>query len=163
MTTPARHFREASESDVLALTALINGANGPVEGFLYEGPRITAAEIREKLEHGRFLLEVDPEGALVGCVYVAITGGAGYFGLLAVSPARQKQGRGRARVGEAESFCRANGCRVMTLDVVDQRHELFPFYSSLGYEVVGERPFDDARLKRPAHFVVMRKALDVLR
>jgi GNAT superfamily N-acetyltransferase len=160
LTTPAPSLREANENDVLALTALINGANGPAESFLYDGPRITAAEIREKLDHGRFLLDVDSVGNFRGCVYVAITGEAGYFGLLAVSPASQKQGRGRSLVGAAESFCRAKSCRVMTIDVVDQRHELFPFYSRLGYEVVGERPFDDARLKRPAHFVVMRKALD---
>jgi GNAT superfamily N-acetyltransferase len=161
LTKSAPHLREADESEVPALTALINAANARVEGFLYEGPRITAAEIREKLDHGRFLLDVDTEGTILGCVYVAITGDAGYFGLLAVTPASQKQGRGRSLVGAAESFCRAKGCRVMTIDVVDQRHELFPFYSSLGYEVAGERPFDDARLKRPAHFVVMRKALGV--
>jgi hypothetical protein len=48
----------------------------------------------------------------------------------------------------------------MTLDVVNRRPELLSFYARLGYEVAGERPFDDERLKRPAHFVIMRKALE---
>jgi hypothetical protein len=42
---------------------------------------------------------------------------------------------------------------------VNHRHELFPFYRKLGFEVAGERSFDDDRLNRPAHFVIMRKEL----
>jgi GNAT superfamily N-acetyltransferase len=153
----------AGENDVLPLAALVNAAYAPAEGFLYDGLRITAAEVREKLAHGWFLVEVDLEGALRGCVHLEVTGDSGYFGLLAVSPAHQGHGLGRSLVGAAEAFCREQGCRAMTIDVVDDRHELFAFYASLGYERAGERPFDDARLKQPAHFVVMRKALDVPR
>lgn len=152
-------LREANDGDVRALTALINEAYAPAEGFLYEGLRITAGEVRERLDHGRFLIDVDPDGALRGCVHVKITGDSGYFGLLAVSPARQKRGLGRSLALAAESFCRARGCRTMVIDVVSQRRELLAFYARLGYEVAGERPFDDARLNQPAHFVIMRKSL----
>jgi drug/metabolite transporter (DMT)-like permease/GNAT superfamily N-acetyltransferase len=155
----SRDLRDAGMDDVVALLALINEAFAPAEGFLYQGPRITAGEVREKLEHGRFLLDHDSDGILVGCVHVAITGDSGYFGLLAVSPARQKRGLGRSLALAAESFCRSKGCLTMTIDVVNHQHELFPFYASLGYEVVGERPFHDERLNRPAHFVIMRKLL----
>ncbi len=159
MTTEAQYPRKASESDVLALTALINEAYSPAEGILYDGSRITSEEVRTKLDHDGFLLERDAEGAIRGCVHVTATGDSGHFGLLAVSPTRQGRGLGRSLVRAAESFCLARGCRTMTIDVVDGRHELFPFYASLGYEAVGERPFDDPRLKRPSHFVVMRKVL----
>ena len=160
LTAESREPPKPSEEDVVALTALINEAYSPAEGFLYEGPRITAEEVRKKLDQGRFLLERDANGVLRGCVHVAITGDAGYFGLLAVSPAGQGRGRGRSLVRAAESFCLAKGCRTMSIDVVDSRHELLPFYARLGYEVVGERPFDDPRLNRPSHFVVLRKVLD---
>ena len=152
-------LRQAEETDVERLTALINEVYAPAEGFLYDGPRITAQEVRERLARGRFLLDVDPEEGVRGCVYVAITGTSGYFGLLAVSPSRQQRGLGRSLALAAESFCRSEGCRTMTIDVVNHRHELFPFYASLGYEVAGERPFEDARLNRAAHFVIMRKTL----
>jgi GNAT superfamily N-acetyltransferase len=153
-------FREAEERDLPALTALINEAYAPAEGFLYEGPRITAEAVGEKLAHGRFLLAHDEDGAICACVHVTITGESGYFGLLSVSPAHQGRGLGRALAMAAEAFCLARGCRAVTIDVVNHRHELIPFYASLGYEVVGQRPFDDERLNRPAHFVLMQKALD---
>jgi drug/metabolite transporter (DMT)-like permease/GNAT superfamily N-acetyltransferase len=159
LNAASQGIREANENYVLALAALINEAYAPAEGLLYDGLRITAAEVREKLGHGRFLLDVDWDGRLLGSVYVAIRGDSGYFGLLAVSPAQQKRGRGRLLVAAAEAYCRSKGCRVMTLDVVNHRRELLPFYIRLGYEVAGERPFDDERLKKPAHFVIMRKAL----
>ena len=155
----SENLREADENDVEALTALINAAYAPAEGFLYDGTRITAAEVREKLEHGRFILDCDAGGAACGCVYVTMAGDAGHLGLLAVSPTRQKRGRGRSLARAAESHCRARGGRTMTLDVVNHRHDLVPFYASLGYAVEGERPFDDARLNRPGHFVMMSKAL----
>jgi GNAT superfamily N-acetyltransferase len=157
---PRSPFQEASESDLPALTALINEAYAPAEGFLYEGPRITAEAVALKLAHGRFLLAHDEAGAICACVHVTITGDSGYFGLLSVSPAHQGRGLGRALAGAAEALCRAQGCPAVTIDVVNHRRELLPFYASLGYEVVGQRPFDDERLNRPAHFVLMRKALD---
>ena len=152
-------FRDGDASDVERLTAVINEAYGPAEGFLYPGLRITADEVREKMAHGRFLLAVEAEGSLRGCVYVTVTGDDGYFGLLSVSPRHQQRGLGRSLALAAEGLCRADGCRSVTIDVVNHRHELFRFYARLGYEIVGERPFDDERLNRPSHFVVMRKEL----
>lgn len=157
MTPP--DLRQAEEADVPSLTAFINEAYAPAEGFLYDGPRITEDAVREKLTHGRFLLDVAADGAIQGCVFVEVVGDSGYFGLLAVAPARQHQGQGRALATVAESFVRAQGCRFLTIDVVNHRHELFSFYKGLGFEVAGERSFDDHRLNRPSHFVIMRKTL----
>jgi ribosomal protein S18 acetylase RimI-like enzyme len=159
MTTPNPDLRRADPTDAARLTAFINEAYAPAEGFLYDGPRITEDVVLEKLQHGTFLLDTDAAGALLGCVFVEVVGDSGYFGLLAVAPARQNQGQGQALARAAEALVRERGCRYLTIDVVNHRHELFPFYRKLGFEVAGERSFDDERLNRPAHFVIMRKEL----
>lgn len=152
-------LREASEEDAEDIAALINEAYLPAEGFLYEGPRISVEEVRDKLQSGSFLLRSTSIGSLEGCVYLEMRGDIGYFGLLAVSSDRQHHGLGRRLVSAAESFFRARRCTAVEIDVVDQRQELFPFYGGLGYRVIGQRPFEDPRLTRPCQFVMMRKSL----
>lgn len=152
-------LREATGKDVAKVVALINEAYLPAEGFLYEGPRIDANEVRAKLAKGTFLLKPNTLGALDGCVYVEVRGEIGYFGLLAVSTERQHHGLGRKLVSSAETFFKARGCTEVEIDVVNHRQELFPFYGGLGYRVIGERPFEDERLNQPSHYVIMRKTL----
>jgi GNAT superfamily N-acetyltransferase len=155
----ASAIREAKKQDAERITALINEAYLPAEGFLYEGPRINTDEVRGKLENGTFLLHATAIGSLEGCVYVEVRGSTGYFGLLSVATDRQHHGIGRKLVAAAESFCRTRACDAVEIDVVNHRQELFPFYGGLGYHVIGERPFEDSRLNRPCHFVMMRKTL----
>ena len=157
--TRTREIREANERDAADIAALINEAYLPAEGFLYDGPRISVDEVRAKLGNGKFLLRATSIGSLAGCVYVEVRHVTGYFGLLAVSTNRQHHGLGRKLVSAAEAFCRARGCDAVEIDVVNHRQELFPFYGGLGYRVIGQRPFDDERLNRPCHFVMMRKSL----
>jgi GNAT superfamily N-acetyltransferase len=155
----ASAIREAKKQDADRITSLINEAYLPAEGFLYEGPRVNAEEVRSKLATGTFLLHATAIGSLEGCVYVELRGTTGYFGLLSVATDRQHHGIGRKLVAAAESFCRKRACDAVEIDVVNHRQELFPFYGGLGYHVIGERPFEDARLNRPCHFVMMRKSL----
>lgn len=158
---PAAHLdglREADEQDAEDIAALINEAYMPAEGFLYDGPRISVEEVRAKLASGGFLLRTTSIGSLEGCVYLEVRGDAGYFGLLAVSTERQHHGLGRRLVSAAESYFIERGCTSVEIDVVNHRQELFPFYGGLGYRVIGQKPFDDPRLTRPCHFVMMRKA-----
>jgi GNAT superfamily N-acetyltransferase len=152
-------IREARKQDAERITSLINEAYLPAEGFLYEGPRISAEEVSERLASGIFLLHATAIGSLEGCVYVEVRGSTGYFGLLSVANDRQHHGIGRKLVAAAESFCRARNCDAVEIDVVNHRQELFPFYGGLGYHVIGERPFEDVRLNRPCHYVMMRKSL----
>jgi GNAT superfamily N-acetyltransferase len=156
---PFSGLREASEQDAEDIADLINEAYLPAEGFLYDGPRISLAEVRDKLESGGFLLRETTIGSLEGCVYVEVRGDIGYFGLLAVSTERQHHGLGRRLVSAAEAYFRDCGCTAVEIDVVNHRRELFPFYGGLGYRVIGEKPFGDARLHQPCHFVMMRKSL----
>jgi ribosomal protein S18 acetylase RimI-like enzyme len=157
--------RPATADDVPALLRVINRAYR-VETFFVTGDRVTPAQVEERFRrpHAVFLVIDDPEpGRLAGCVFVEARHERGYFGLLSVDPDRQKQGLGRALVQAAEEHCRAAGCRVIDLDMVNLRQELPGFYRGLGYETIGQAPFPEEqapRLLRDAHVVVMSKALE---
>jgi GNAT superfamily N-acetyltransferase len=94
-------------------------------------------------------------------VYAKINGAAGYFGMLAVDPARQKSGMGAKLVAAAEDFARKRGCTVMEITVVNLQAHLFPYYRKLGYVDVG--PEGRRATKREPvidyHLVRMRKSL----
>jgi ribosomal protein S18 acetylase RimI-like enzyme len=98
---------------------------------------------------------------IAGSVYVEERGpGLGYFGMLAVDPARQRRGLGRRLVDAAEAWARERGHGEMELQVVSARRELPPWYCKLGYREVGRRPFLlEARKKVPFDLIVMRKPL----
>ncbi len=154
--------REVTPHDVPALVRLINVAYR-VEDFFIQGDRTHDAEIRGLLTSDCFLVVDgdDPaKGHLAGAVYVSIEGDRGYFGMLAVDPARQGKGLGRALVAAAEDLCRRRGCRFLDLSVVDLRTELPPFYNKLGYKEFGVAPFPDpSKLTRPAQLIRMTKVL----
>jgi len=150
--------RPATVGDVPALVALINEAY-LVEQFFVPEPRTDEHEVAEHLRTGTFLVAED-HGQLVGCVYVGRRGGRGYFGFLSVRPGRQGSGIGRRLVAAAEERLRGEGLDEVEILVVDQRHELFPFYARLGYREAGTEPFPAQPSPRiPCRFVVMRKAL----
>jgi GNAT superfamily N-acetyltransferase len=82
--------------------------------------------------------------------------------MLSVDPSQQGSGLGRALVEAAEDHCRASGCTVMDIDVVNLREELPAFYARLGYVETGTAPFPDPqKLKMPAHFILYSKPLAV--
>ncbi len=151
--------RIATAADAEAIATLVNRAF-LVERFFVDGDRTNAAEIRELLSSGSFLL-LEDDGALAACVYVELRGERGYFGLLAVEPSLQGKGLGRRLVDAAEAQCRAAGCRAVDILVVDLREELPPFYEKLGYARTGTEPFSEpGRAKRPCEFIAMSKPLD---
>jgi GNAT superfamily N-acetyltransferase len=98
--------------------------------------------------------------ALVGCVYVKITGDRAYLGTLSVDPARQKTGLGRRMMSEAEAFARARGCKALDIRIVNLRTELPPIYRKFGFMETGTEVLKDTRkFSQPVHFVTMSKAL----
>lgn len=150
--------RVALDEDAEAVARLVNAAF-KVEKFFIDRDRIDSAKVREMLQTGKYLLVEDRSGP-IACVYVEIRGEHGYFGLLAVDPARQGEGLGRRMMTEAEDYARAAGCPFADLRIVNLRVELPPFYRRLGYEETGTQPFvADAEPSRPCHFIVMSKAL----
>lgn len=150
-------LRPAVPDDAEDIARLINAAY-QVERFFVDGDRTSPDEVRSLLGGGAFLLASDGTGTPAGCVYVQVRGPRGYFGLLAVDPGHQGQGIGRKLVAAAEDHCRAAGCTVMDLQVVDVRAELPPLYRSLGYTESGTAPFTSPS-KVPCRFVLMSKAL----
>jgi N-acetylglutamate synthase-like GNAT family acetyltransferase len=150
--------RLAARADVERLTALINAAYDAAEGFFLDGPRISDAEVIERITTGEFLVAEDRNG-VYACVYLRFTGDRAYLGLLAVDPARQKHGVGAQLLDAAEAYCAERHCTAIDIVVVNLREELFPRYEARGYQRTGTAPFEDPRLTRPAHFVRMAKSL----
>jgi GNAT superfamily N-acetyltransferase len=151
--------RMAVSEDVPDLVRLINEAY-LVEAPFVAGERTDEAALRVRLLTGVFFVAAHATGELRGCVYVEARGERGYFGMLSVSPPHQGKGLGRRLVAAAEEHLSAAACEDVEIEVVSERHGLFPFYERLGYGEVGTRPFPDiARLLQPCHFVVLRKAL----
>ena len=155
--------RPATLADVDALVRVINLAY-LVEADMFHGTRTTDADVYDRLARPNAVFLVVPDdaadGVLLGSVHVETRGDRGYFGMLAVDPACQGRGLGRALVRAAEDYCRAAGSVAMDLDVVDLRRELTAFYGSLGYVVVGESPFArPEQTKRPVRLIHMTKRL----
>jgi len=155
--------RPATLADVDALVRVINLAY-LVEADMFHGTRTTDADVHDRLArpNALFLVAHDDaaDGVLLGSVYVETRADRGYFGMLAVDPACQGRGLGRALVRAAEDYCRAAGSVAIDLDVVDLRRELTSFYGSLGYAVVGESPFaHPEQTKRPVRLIRMTKPL----
>jgi GNAT superfamily N-acetyltransferase len=156
--------RIASESETAELARLINEAF-IVEAFFKIGDRTDVNEIATVMDAGgEFLVEdeVLPDGRheIVGCIYVHCEAERAYFGMLSITPARQRQGLGRRLIDAAEARARERGCRVMDLHIVDLREDLPDYYRRLGYEEHGTLPFPDGeRTTLPCRFIVMSKRL----
>ena len=88
-------------------------------------------------------LKVNPEWFLVGelkgkviatCM-AGYEGHRGWINLLAVAPAHQRGGHGRALVAEAERLLRAAGCPKINLQVRTSNAAVIAFYQRLGFAV----------------------------
>lgn len=150
--------RPATMDDAEAIAALVNRAY-EVERFFVEGDRVTPAAVRQDLGTGEIHLVIGAGGALHACIYVRVTGDRGYFGMLAVDPAEQGRGLGRALIQMAEDQARARGARVMDISVVHLRADLLDFYRRLGYVATGTEPYVHRPVIQPVHFITMEKVL----
>ena len=151
--------RTAESADAENISRLVNIAFRR-ERFFTDADRTGPEKVRALLQKGKFLM-AEEAGMLVGCVYVELRGERGYFGLLAVDPARQRAGMGSFLIEAAEGYCRAAGCLVMDLTTVNLRKELPGYYRRRGYVESGTLPFpeDHHPPKMPCHLVRMSKPL----
>jgi GNAT superfamily N-acetyltransferase len=151
--------RTAELVDAENIARLVNIAFR-TERFFIDADRTDPDKVRALLQKGKFLL-AEEVSKLVGCVYVELRGERGYFGLLAVDPARQHSGMGSFLIEAAEDYCCAAGCLFMDLTIVNLRKELPGYYRRRGYVENGTLPFpeDQHPPKIPCHLVRMSKPL----
>jgi GNAT superfamily N-acetyltransferase len=166
MSDRSKSIRIATAADRPRIIAIVNAAFA-VETF-FEVPRTDEREMAQLMQTGHFLIleEVtaleNVAGRVLASIYVELRGERGYFGMLAVDPARQGHGFGRVMVEASESHCRDRGCRHMDIAVLSPRAELVPFYNKLGYVETAREPFAGAHLAKPGvecHSIVMSKPL----
>lgn len=155
-------IRLATPDDRPAMVAVINAAFA-VENFL-DGTRTDHERLAETMAKGHFLLGCGSSGQILASVYVEVCDDRdhGYLGMLAVHPAHQRKGLGRAMVNAAEQWCRQRGCKVMDLRVLSLRSELPPLYRKLGYLECGTEEFHPSRPLKSGvecHCIVMSKRL----
>lgn len=151
--------RWAESADAENIARLVNSAFR-VERFFIDADRTNPEQVWALLEKGKFLL-AEEDGTLVACVYIELRGERGYFGLLAVDPARQRTGLGSRLIDAAEEHCREAGCLFMDLTTVNLRKELPGYYRQRGYIENGTLPFPEDQYppKMPCHLVRMSKPL----
>lgn len=155
-------IREAKPGEAETITGIINRAY-EVESFFKIGDRTDVDEIRRFMTHDTFLV-AESGGQLIGTVRVSQHGREGHFGMLSVEQSLKGRGLGRKLVAAAEAWAIERGCDEMTLEVVNLRTELFPWYEKLGYSLCGTQPWPEdskERISQPAHFVLMRRDLPV--
>jgi GNAT superfamily N-acetyltransferase len=166
MSDCSTSIRIATDADRARSILVVNAAFA-VEAFI-DGPRTDDAHMAELMQSGEFLILEndasleDDAGRVMASIYVELRGDRGYFGMLAVDPARQGLGLGRVMVEAAESHCCDRGCRHMDIAVLSPRAELVPFYNKLGYFETAREPFAAAHLVKPGiecHSIVMSKVL----
>lgn len=150
--------REALPADLPQIVSLINRAFA-VEYFFKNGDRTNLEQAGQMMEDGKFLLLHDGE-ELVACMWVKFTGDRAYLGTLAVDPARQKSGIGTRMMREAEDYCRAAGCKVLDIRIVNLRTELPAIYQKFGFVETGTQSAKVIKsATRPVHFITMSKPL----
>jgi N-acetylglutamate synthase-like GNAT family acetyltransferase len=150
--------REATASDLPEIVSLINRAF-EVERFFKAGDRTDAETVWQNMRDGKFLVLREGE-LMIACVWMKITGDRAYLGTLSVDPSRQKSGMGARMMREAESYARANGCRVLDIRIVNLRTELPAIYRKFGFVETGTEVLQDTeKFTQPVHFVRMSKEL----
>ncbi|MEZ4482145.1 MAG: GNAT family N-acetyltransferase [Dehalococcoidia bacterium] len=153
------NLRPAHPGDAAAIKELVDLAYRVEDEFVI-GNRTDEEDIPGLIARHTFLLAESPARDLEGAVFVRCAPPRGYFGMLAVHPVAQGHGLGALLVRAAERHCRDRKCTEMDLSVIHLREELASWYSRLGYAECGTEPFAvPAKLRRPAHFILMTRSL----
>ena len=119
--------------DILKLVHAAFGALTPPSGALNE----TIDDVAARFAAGPVLI-AEADGALVGSVYCAVKGDGLYLTRMAVAPARQKQGIGRALLKAAESEARRLGVGRLTLRVRVNLPDNRVYFERAGFRVTGQ-------------------------
>jgi GNAT superfamily N-acetyltransferase len=152
-------IREGQTRDSTAIAGLLNRAYEVERPYLDEPPE-TKDSVAAEMRHGVYLLAVDIQGHLIGCVLVNLP--STFILKLAVDPALQKRGYGRQLMNEAEQYGKNKGWTVAFISILDVRPELLEYYRRQGYIATGESQAigQSSRPLQPCRLIKMRKNLD---
>jgi ribosomal protein S18 acetylase RimI-like enzyme len=155
-------IRVARPADVPALVDLVESAyrgersraGWTHEAHLLGGQRTDAGMVAAAVaDPAGAVLVAEADGEVVACCQLERRDGYGYFGMFAVSPARQGGGLGRTVLAEAERFAREEwGAGELRMTVIVQREDLIAWYVRRGYARTGELspfPYGDERFGLP--------------
>lgn len=140
--------RIATPQDAATIVALVNGAYRPAqapsgwthEALLVEGDRTDAEQIAALIARADGLMLIGRQhDNTVACIYLRHRDEHVSIGLLAVEPALQNGGIGKAMLEHAET-CAVHffNPRRLIMQVVDARAELLAFYTRRGYTPSGK-------------------------
>ena len=142
------HLRHATPYDAPAIADLLNRAYRPAKGEggwnherdLVEGERASAAQLAAMLAaRDSVVLLQEQDGKLVGCIQAERDGDDVHPGMLAVAPARQACGVGKALFAAAENWASTQWrSRRALMSVIIARTELTAFYLRRGYHPTGQ-------------------------
>ncbi|MET7286527.1 GNAT family N-acetyltransferase [Streptomyces sp. NPDC005573] len=161
-TTTPLAFRDAVDTDVDALVALVESAyrgdasraGWTTEADILEGQRTDPEGVLQVIKSpGSRLLTVEQDGRIVACCQLEHRGDHAYFGMFAVSPALQGAGVGKAVMAEAERRAREEwAVSEMHMTVISVRDDLIAWYERRGYRRTGTMtpfPYGDERFGIP--------------
>jgi ribosomal protein S18 acetylase RimI-like enzyme len=101
----------------------------------------TAARIARQIEHPEsVVLTAKVAGRLAGFAVMQFGYDSAHLNLLAVEPAQQRRGIGRALVAWLEETARTAGTFLIALELRATRRAAHAFYSALGYRETGRAP-----------------------
>ncbi len=151
----------AGAADLECVVRLVNDAfrgSSKSPGWTHElsllaGPRVDIASLRSSIENGSMILVTRQDGDIVGCVALQpLEQREWYLSMLAVDPARQAGGLGRAIMAGAEKFARERGAQRIRISVINLRMSLIAWYERIGYERTGSVepfPYGDSTVGTP--------------
>jgi ribosomal protein S18 acetylase RimI-like enzyme len=151
----------AEAADLECVVRLVNDAfrgSSKTPGWTHElsllaGPRVDIASLRNSIENGSMILVTRQDDDMVGCVALQpLEQREWYLSMLAVDPACQSGGLGRAIMASAEKFARERGAQRIKISVINLRMSLIAWYERIGYERTGSVepfPYDDSTVGTP--------------
>ncbi|TCL68139.1 GNAT family N-acetyltransferase [Rhizobium sp. BK251] len=169
----------ATTADIGDIVELVNKAyrdENPKGGWtdereLLAGPRIGEERLADMIAHENcvvLLCRRYEDAKLIGCVAVKeMEHGMWHLSLLAVDPALQAAGLGRAILTAAEKYVLEREGRSIQITVIGLRKSLLEWYVRRGYAqtgVIEVFPYDDESVGTPLRqdlsLIVLRKSLD---
>jgi N-acetylglutamate synthase-like GNAT family acetyltransferase len=135
-------LRPAEEADVPRLSELVRAAYGVYVPRMGREPRPMADDYAAVVRE-RDVVVAEEDGRVVGMAVLAVTEEGFLLDNVAVDPARQGQGVGRALLLEAEAAARRAGSDALYLFTHETMTENLALYGRIGYVEYDRRPSDE--------------------